>query len=1146
MFRKLRILVLLLTASSINSQYEQTADNLVELYPYGSGQRDTTLDSGDDLSSPAGRINKGLLFYGRKHWDIFVNTNGVISFGNSVNDHSSQAPAFPLGEVQPDPDDQEYYMIAPFWANVDTTRRGNIYYRQTTERVILNQATEDVRKYFLTEKDFTALWCYIATWEEVSFYGRTDNNNNVDHRNTFQAVITTDERKTFIIISYRRVEWTAGTESGGSPYTGLGGTAAQVGFNAGDGLRYHTYGGSRTSDVIHLPYTSNVEVPGRFAYRIDGYNMESGGCSGSGRLSFFPRWGNLLGGDDLLVGGSCWDRNRKYYVRVGIQEFNCTYGNVMELHCTTPPFYEIGDVRVDLSFDGGQTYPYNGRWIIEPPLLGKTKPKVNRIDPYLDKWNRAGHDLTVTWDQNEFAEPHVNIDIMVYREDLNYPVWEILDNALTREENDGRATFRSEAVYGANHNFAIGGVRIRPYGDTMGRAIWSDVHTLGYAMEEEFQLDPRSYATEHCLNFYDAQLPNINFRRDLYYCPCNLTMAMADFGRFEPDPDCNMERQDTKCTFHRGARHCVNSVYPNSRGSGTQCCYDWEEHLIYAGDDPSGGFSSEAHVWGSRPYNQAGRVPVLSYYMTDWLLYYDCCIWSENCGYYQRVRPTADCWEYEVPRPAVVYGDPHFITFDGVEYSFNGKGEYILLKHNGFPTFEIQGRFEQLLDAYGDYQKATHLTAVVLKEGGSDTVQITISERRNLEVAVNSRLIDFDDTITRLDFEEISVYTPDRRDDVNPLHPINPNISTVYVRTYISGMAIKCMAHDGKYMSCIVSIQRTMRGLNYPTMVGLLGNWNEDRSDDLVAKDGTVVDANSDDREIYDNFGQKWNIEASMFHYPSGRSHGDYHDHDFVPLFESPSVSDHPPEIGQQLDLVCDGLATCEFDVLVSGSLAYGTASRAAYEMYWNYANDTAKETVCEYLRTPINGTKEFIWPYISHNMVDSKVHFECDPGFTLVSNYVRRCEEKIEEGRLIGRWTGIEEHNDCVDFGCPPLNQLYHGGYKWDYSQTVYAICDPPYLLYGPNHRTCQNGVWTGSRNECYLGLPTAGAIGLGVGLAVVAIIVICIIIFVLWRRKQKNEKGGRHEEIPTHEIEKQPPPDDVYEDEDDEDTQTRRETTA
>jgi len=41
--------------------------------------------------------------------------------------------------------------------------------------------------------------------------------------------------------------------------------------------------------------------------------------------------------------------------------------------------------------------------------------------------------------------------------------------------------------------------------------------------------------------------------------------------------------------------------------------------------------------------------------------------------------------------PAVVFGDPHFITFDGVSYSFNGQGEYTLVVSEA-QRLEVQGR----------------------------------------------------------------------------------------------------------------------------------------------------------------------------------------------------------------------------------------------------------------------------------------------------------------------------------------------------------------------------------------------------------------------------------------------------------------------
>lgn len=42
---------------------------------------------------------------------------------------------------------------------------------------------------------------------------------------------------------------------------------------------------------------------------------------------------------------------------------------------------------------------------------------------------------------------------------------------------------------------------------------------------------------------------------------------------------------------------------------------------------------------------------------------------------------------------AVVFGDPHFVTFDGVSYSFNGKGEYNLM-YSASKQLSIQGRTE--------------------------------------------------------------------------------------------------------------------------------------------------------------------------------------------------------------------------------------------------------------------------------------------------------------------------------------------------------------------------------------------------------------------------------------------------------------------
>lgn len=66
---------------------------------------------------------------------------------------------------------------------------------------------------------------------------------------------------------------------------------------------------------------------------------------------------------------------------------------------------------------------------------------------------------------------------------------------------------------------------------------------------------------------------------------------------------------------------------------------------------------------------------------------------------------------------AVVFGDPHFITFDGVSYSFNGFGEYTLVTSFA-KGLTIQGRTEpvngELLKAFRCFKcMSLHLFSVM-------------------------------------------------------------------------------------------------------------------------------------------------------------------------------------------------------------------------------------------------------------------------------------------------------------------------------------------------------------------------------------------------------------------------------------------------
>jgi len=63
------------------------------------------------------------------------------------------------------------------------------------------------------------------------------------------------------------------------------------------------------------------------------------------------------------------------------------------------------------------------------------------------------------------------------------------------------------------------------------------------------------------------------------------------------------------------------------------------------------------------------------------------------------------------------------VTLDGTPFTFNGYGEYFILKVRGV-DFALQGRMKPLEGDDGSLSRATVYTAFAAKEQGSDTVQV--------------------------------------------------------------------------------------------------------------------------------------------------------------------------------------------------------------------------------------------------------------------------------------------------------------------------------------------------------------------------------------------------------------------------------------
>lgn len=112
---------------------------------------------------------QGVSTYFGPNYCIQVNTNGVISFLREVKEFTPAA--FPLSGNR--------RLVAPFWADVDIRKNGQVFYRQTaSDTKLLQQTTLDVTNTFVDHRKFKATWVFVVTWHEVPFFGARGNSMN--------------------------------------------------------------------------------------------------------------------------------------------------------------------------------------------------------------------------------------------------------------------------------------------------------------------------------------------------------------------------------------------------------------------------------------------------------------------------------------------------------------------------------------------------------------------------------------------------------------------------------------------------------------------------------------------------------------------------------------------------------------------------------------------------------------------------------------------------------------------------------------------------------------------------------------------------------------------------------------------------------
>lgn len=196
-------------------------------------------DGSSGIISLTSSFPTGINFFGTTYNSLYINNNGNLTFRAAVSQYTPNP--FPIS-ARP--------MIAAYWGDVDT--RGTV---SATEPTGSNNV------YY----SFALPGKIVVTWFNVGYYSAA-----VNKLNSFQIIITdrpdTGVGNADVEFRYNRLEWTTGGASGGS--NGLGGTPAQIGFDAGDLNNFFAHPDSRTAKILDAITTTNVGIPGVWRFEL--------------------------------------------------------------------------------------------------------------------------------------------------------------------------------------------------------------------------------------------------------------------------------------------------------------------------------------------------------------------------------------------------------------------------------------------------------------------------------------------------------------------------------------------------------------------------------------------------------------------------------------------------------------------------------------------------------------------------------------------------------------------------------------------------------------------------------------------------------------------------------------------------------------
>lgn len=289
------------------------------------------------------------------------------------------------------------------------------------------------------------------------------------------------------------------------------------------------------------------------------------------------------------------------------------------------------------------------------------------------------------------------------------------------------------------------------------------------------------------------------------------------------------------------------------------------------------------------------------------------------------------------------YGEPHLVTFDGYEYSFQNVGEFVLTRASD--GFEIQTRQEQVPGLVNGAEVAAN-TAVAIRV---NTHRVALYAHAFRGVPIDRSRLYVDGVPTNVDNDELRLGDAVIRARGDNAFDITlTNGAHVGVDFFTLG--------DFKYLDLSIHVPAAAPG----TYTGLLGDADGDPHNDLRIQGGGVV---PQDRSAYDHatgaigavasiplpldqiatayydhlartFGDSWRISpsASLFDYGPGQSTANFTNRAFPRSYATLSTLD--PQAVADATAACQSahvpdarMNGCTFDVAVSGQHGFADAA---------------------------------------------------------------------------------------------------------------------------------------------------------------------------------------------------------------------------